>query len=81
MFPKGTVLRIFTGNMADQGDTAVAETILTKSMNCAGDLKKPGDVAVIDKQGTFDKAGEYHLYLYYAELPADYTPEKESTNG
>ena len=67
--PKGTVMKMFTGNLADPGDCAMAEALLTKSLECQGYLNKPGDVYVFERTGTFDKAGDYHIFLYYAMLP------------
>jgi len=32
-------------------------------------LKDPGDLAVLDMQGTFDKEGFYHVVSRYAIIP------------
>ena len=68
-FPKDTVIKMYTGNLSDPGDCAIAEYILTKSLRCGGYLNKRGDIAVFERTGTFDKMGDYHIYLYYAMLP------------
>ena len=75
-FPKETVIRMFTGNLSDPGDCAMAESLLTKSLRCGGYLSKPGDITVFERTGTFDKMGDYHIYLYYAMLP-----EKEESGA
>lgn len=69
LFPKETVLKLFTGSLSDPNDCAIAEDLLTRSMRIQGYLKNPGDVAIIDRNGTFDKNGDYHIYIYYAMMP------------
>ncbi len=78
-FPEGTVLKLFTGNLTEPGDRAVAESLLTKSMQVQGYLKNPGDVAIIDRNGTFDRNGDYRIYIYYAMLPE--TPKKDKKDA
>ena len=67
--PKDAVIRMFAGNISDPYDRSMAEELLTKSLRCQGYLKEPGDLAVFERTGTFDKSGDYHIYLYYAILP------------
>ena len=69
LFPKEAVLKLFTGSLSNPEDCAIAEDLLTRSMRIQGYLKKPNDVAIIDRQGTFDKNGDYHIYIYYAMMP------------
>lgn len=76
-WPDGCVIRMFTGNLSDPADLATAEDLLSRSMECGGYLKKPGDIAVLERSGTFDKMGEYHIFLYYIELKEKKPAEKK----
>ncbi|NME53145.1 hypothetical protein [Desulfovibrio piger] len=40
---------------------------------CQNYLKNPGDLAVLDMQGTFDKEGFYHVVSRYAIIPESVT--------
>ena len=49
------------------------KSFLTKSFRCQNYLKNPGDLAVLDMQGTFDKEGFYHVVSRYAIIPESVT--------
>lgn len=68
-YPEETEFRFFVGCLNDDGDRLTYEALLTKSFRCQNDLKKPGDLAVLDMQGTFDKEGAYHVVSRYAIIP------------
>lgn len=68
-YPPETEFRFFVGCLNDEGDRLLYESLLTKSYRCQNNLKSPGDLAVLDMQGTFDKEGCYHVVSRYAILP------------
>lgn len=68
-YPEGTVFKFFVGCLNDDETRERYEDLLTRSYRCQNDLKKPGDLAVLDINGTFDKDGCYHVVSRYAILP------------
>lgn len=70
LFPKNSVFRIFTGCVNDDDNRAMVEHLFTQSYRCQGYLKKPGDLTILDYTGTFNKNGEYCMYVRYVEMPA-----------
>ena len=67
-YPEETEFRFFLG-IAVLSD----KSFLTKSFRCQNYLKNPGDLAVLDMQGTFDKEGFYHVVSRYAIIPESVT--------
>lgn len=63
----------FWGCLNDEATRLEYESILTKSFRCQNYLKNPGDLAVLDMQGTFDKEGFYHVVSRYAIIPESVT--------
>ena len=68
-YPEETEFRFFLGCLNDEASRLEYESILTKSFRCQNVLKDPGDLAVLDMQGTFDKEGFYHVVSRYAIIP------------
>ncbi len=68
-YPKGTQIRYFVGCLQDDATKDELESIMTKSLTCAGNIKNSGDIFVITEQGTFDKEGSYHVSVKYLYLP------------
>ena len=68
-YPKETEFRFFIGCLNDETSRLQYEALLTQSYRCQNVLKKPGDLAVLDMQGTFDKEGCYHVVSRYAIIP------------
>ena len=65
-YPEGTVFKIFVGCLHDDAKRAEYEHLLTTSYNCQNILEKPGDLALITIDGTFDKDGCYQVVARYA---------------
>lgn len=76
-FPPDTEYRYFKGNLDHAEAKAELERLMTRSMRCQAELKKPGDVCVIAESGTFDKEGGYTVVLKYLCIP-DCSPETKS---
>ena len=72
-YPEETEFRFFLGCLNDEATRLEYESILTKSFRCQNYLKNPGDLAVLDMQGTFDKEGFYHVVSRYAIIPESFT--------
>lgn len=68
-FPEKTVIRYFVGCITDEANRDELENIMTKSLSCAGEIKKPGDIYVISETGTFDRDGCYQVVVKYLYLP------------
>ena len=51
-YPEETEFRFFLGCLNDEATRLEYESILTKSFRCQNYLKNPGDLAVLDMQGT-----------------------------
>lgn len=68
-YPKETVFRVFVGCLNDCDDRIEYEQLLTQSFRCQNVLKKPGDLAIVKLDGTFDKDGAYHVAARYAVIP------------
>lgn len=77
-FPKETRIRIFTGNLTDEDTVHTVEALKTKSFHSQGYLKKPGDLVIVDYKGSFDKNGNYCVYVEYYEIPADAKMEEKN---
>ena len=75
-FPTGTRVKYFTANLADDSLKLRLEHILTVSLTCQGQLKKPGDIVVLGESGTFDKDGCYNVMVKYLELVEAATDEQ-----
>jgi hypothetical protein len=55
-------------NIADNGDRVLGEDIMTRSLLCAGSLRKVGDVIVLREDHAFNKDGDYLVAIKYVEL-------------
>ena len=75
-YPEETQFKFFVGCLDDEADRLEYEQLLTKSFLCQNELKKPGDLAVLDMNSSFDKQGHYHVVSRYAIIP-----EKEEDAG
>ena len=69
LYPDETVFRVFVGCMEDASDKLMYESLLTKSFQTNNDLRRPGDLALLEVQGTFDRDGCYRVYARYAIIP------------
>lgn len=68
-YPKQTEFKVFVGCLDDIVSRLEYENLLTKSYQCQNNLKKPGDLAMLTLQSTFDKEGRFHVVARYAILP------------
>jgi hypothetical protein len=58
-------VRYLVGNMADEGDRALAESIMTQSL-------QPGSkILIMREDSTFTKTGEYIFAIKYGEISDD----------
>ena len=80
-FPANTEIKYFSGNVAEASTQAFINSLATCSFKCAGDLKKKGDVCIITETGAFDKHGDYHILIKYAELPEDLKKNVDKKNN
>lgn len=77
-FPPETEYRYFKGNLDHAKAKAELERLMTRSMRCQADLKKPGDVCVIAESGAFDKEGGYSVVIKYLCIPES-SPKEEAS--
>ena len=69
IYPKETEFRIFVGCLNDEVKRLEYEQLLTRSFRCQNELTKPGDLALLNMEHTFDKDGCFHIVARYAILP------------
>lgn len=74
-YPDNTVFKVFVGCMYDDDSRLEWERLLTKSFHCQNVLEKPGDLAIVTLNGTFDKVGAYHVAARYAIIPPEVKSE------
>lgn len=68
-FPKEAEFKVFVGNLGDPLEREEYEKLLTKSYRCQSYLEKAGDLVITSIDGTFDKAGDYHVVARYVIMP------------
>mgnify|MGYP003302145524 CR=1 FL=1 len=68
-YPEDTEIRYFVGCITDQEHRFELEEIMTKSLQCGGELKSSGDIFVVSESGSFDKDGCYQVVVKYLYLP------------